>query len=120
MSAFCRLQNWPVPHSQIISEVQQQIQATGAQMHELSQQASRSVFDSEQVRSDLDLALQQTQQLTEQVIQVAVSTGQQSAASAEIAQLADQVREGNTSNLQAADQARTVARHLAHLTADKD
>lgn len=106
--------------NQIISEVQQQIQATGTQMHELSQQASRSLMDSEQVRSDLDRALQQTQHLTEQVIQVAVSTGQQSAAAAEIAKLADQVREGNTSNLQAADQARTVAHHLAHLTAGKD
>lgn len=100
--------------------MQQQIQSTGKQMQEFSQQASRSVADSEQVRSDLDRALQQTRILTEQVVQVAVSTGQQSAAAAEIAQLADQVREGNTSNLQAADQARTVAHHLAHLTADKD
>ncbi|MBE0506843.1 MAG: chemotaxis protein [Marinospirillum sp.] len=106
--------------NQIIAEVQQQIQSTGKQMQEFSQQASRSVADSEQVRSDLDRALQQTRILTEQVVQVAVSTGQQSAAAAEIAQLADQVREGNTSNLQAADQARTVAHHLAHLTADKD
>ena len=37
-------------------------------------------------------------------------------AEAAVAELADRVRQGNADNLQAADQARTIAHHLAHLT----
>ncbi|MNV98999.1 hypothetical protein D3C71_1943150 [compost metagenome] len=85
-------------------------------MSDLADLAHRSADSSEAVRSLLDQVQQRTRQLTGQVDQVAVSTEQQGKAVAEIAELADRVRQGNADNLQAADQARTIAHHLAHLT----
>ena len=82
----------------------------------LSELAQRSARSLEAVCSRLDRVQQCTLQLTEQVDQVAVSTEQQGKAVAEIAELADRVRQGNADNLKAADQARTIAHHLAHLT----
>jgi methyl-accepting chemotaxis protein len=85
-------------------------------MAALSDQAERSTARSANVRNQLDTVQEWTGQLTGQVEQVAVSTEQQGKAVAEIAELADRVRRGNADNLQAADQARSIAHHLAHLT----
>lgn len=99
-----------------IGEVQGYIQAASEQMSALSEMADINVRSSDQVRSLLDQAHNHTRQLTEQVMQVAVSTEQQSQAITEIAALSEQVSQGNTDNLKAAEQARTIAHHLAHLT----
>jgi len=96
--------------------VQQHIKDATVQVSDLTNLAHRSADRSEAVRSLLDQVQQRTLQLTEQVDQVAVSTEQQGKAVAEIAELADRVRQGNAENLQTADQARTIAHHLAHLT----
>nr|WP_079202817.1 methyl-accepting chemotaxis protein [Pseudomonas sp. CC6-YY-74] len=102
--------------SRNIESVQQHIQNATVQVSDLTNLAHRSAHSSEAVRSLLDQVQQRTLQLTEQVDQVAVSTEQQGKAVAEIAELADRVRQGNADNLLAADQARTIAHHLAHLT----
>ncbi|WP_269469666.1 methyl-accepting chemotaxis protein [Metapseudomonas furukawaii] len=102
--------------SRNIESVQQHIQGATVQVAGLSEQAQRSARSSEAVCNLLDQVQRCTQQLTEQVDQVAVSTEQQGKAVAEIAELADRVRQGNADNLKAADQARTIAHHLAHLT----
>ncbi len=102
--------------SRNIESVQQHIQGATVQVAGLTDLAHRSADSSETVRTLLDQVQQCTRQLTEQVDQVAVSTEQQGKAVAEIAQLADRVRQGNADNLRAADQARTIAHHLAHLT----
>ncbi|SIS73375.1 methyl-accepting chemotaxis protein [Neptunomonas antarctica] len=99
-----------------IKTVQQHIASTSAKMSDLSAHAEHSLRSSEVVGSRLDQAYSRTQELTEQVLQVAVSTEQQSLAVTEIATLADQVSQGNIDNLHAADQTRTIARHLAQLT----
>jgi methyl-accepting chemotaxis protein len=99
-----------------IGQVMAHIQSATAQMTALSGMADTSVASADQVRERLDQAHARTRQLTEEVIQVAVSTEQQSQAIAEIAALAEQVSQGNADNLSAADQARTIAHHLAHLT----
>ncbi|SFX31922.1 methyl-accepting chemotaxis protein [Marinospirillum alkaliphilum] len=101
---------------QIIDDVQQHIKAATQQMNAFSHQAEQSAEGSDQVCRLLQQALQQTHQLTSQVVQVAASTLQQSQAAAEIALLAEQVREGQQGNLQAAGQARTIAHHLSELT----
>ncbi|MGQ7956818.1 methyl-accepting chemotaxis protein [Pseudomonas sp. SP16.1] len=102
--------------SRNIDSVRQHIQGATVQVAGLSELAQRSARSSEAVCSLLDRVQQCTRQLTEQVDQVAVSTEQQGKAVAEIAELADRVRQGNADNLKAADQARTIAHHLAHLT----
>ena len=102
--------------SRNIESVQLHIQGATVQVSDLTALAHRSADNSEAVRSLLDQVQQRTRQLTEQVDQVAVSTEQQGKAVAEIAELADRVRQGNADNLKAADQARTIAHHLAHLT----
>jgi methyl-accepting chemotaxis protein len=99
-----------------IDSVQVHIQSATLQVSDLTALAHCSAERSEAVRSLLDQVQQRTRQLTEQVDQVAVSTEQQGKAVAEIAELADRVRQGNAENLKAADQARTIAHHLAHLT----
>ena len=99
-----------------IDSVQQHIQGATQQVAGLSELAQRGAHSSEAVRNLLNLVQQCARHLTEQVDQVAVSTEQQGKAVAEIAELADQVRQGNADNLRAADQARTIAHHLAHLT----
>jgi len=102
--------------SRNIESVQQHIQGATVQVAGLSEQAQRSARSSEAVCNLLDQVQRCTRQLTDQVDQVAVSTEQQGKAVAEIAELADRVRQGNADNLKAADQARTIAHHLAHLT----
>ncbi|MBS7661508.1 methyl-accepting chemotaxis protein [Pseudomonas lalucatii] len=102
--------------SRNIESVQQHIEGATLQVAGLSELAQHSAQSSETVRSLLDRVQQCTRHLTEQVDQVAVSTEQQGKAVAEIAELADHVRQGNAENLRAADQARTIAHHLAHLT----
>lgn len=102
--------------SRNIELVQQYIQEAAVQVSDLTGLAHRSAENSETVRTLLNQVQQHTQQLTGQVDQVAISTEQQGLAVAEIAELADRVRRGNADNLQAADQARTIAHHLAHLT----
>ncbi|WPC06301.1 methyl-accepting chemotaxis protein [Pseudomonas benzenivorans] len=102
--------------SRNIESVQRHIQGATVQVAGLSELAQGSAHSSEAVRNLLDRVQQCTWQLTEQVDQVAVSTEQQGKAVAEIAELADHVRQGNADNLRAADQARTIAHHLAHLT----
>ncbi|WP_100637334.1 methyl-accepting chemotaxis protein [Marinomonas sp. ef1] len=102
--------------SRNIELVQQHIKEAAVQVSDLTGLAHRSAENSERVRTLLNQVQQHTQQLTGQVDQVAVSTEQQGQAVAEIAELADRVRRGNADNLQAADQARTIAHHLAHLT----
>ncbi|HEX5841624.1 MAG TPA: methyl-accepting chemotaxis protein [Pseudomonas sp.] len=102
--------------SRNIDSVQQRIQEVTVQVADLAALAHRSADSSATVRELLGQVQQRTRQLTEQVDQVAVSTEQQGKAVAEIAELADRVRQGNVDNLQAADQARTIAHHLAHLT----
>lgn len=82
----------------------------------LSGLAVHSAEQAEAVRALLDLVQSTVQDMTEQVVQVAVSTEQQGQAVAEIATLADQVRQGNQENLKSADQARAIAHHLAKLT----
>nr|WP_281419308.1 methyl-accepting chemotaxis protein [Marinobacterium ramblicola] len=99
-----------------IEDIQTHILSAGEQMAGLSSMAELSVHSSEGVRSLLDSVRDLTERLTEQVVQVAVSTEQQSQAVAEIATLADQVSQGNAENLRAADQAKTIAHHLAQLT----
>ncbi|KEA62293.1 Methyl-accepting chemotaxis protein [Marinobacterium lacunae] len=102
--------------SRNIDDIQTHIQEAGAQMSSLSTKAEQSVQVSEAVRTLLEGVRSLTDRLTEEVVQVAVSTEQQSQAVAEIANLADQVSQGNAENLRSADQARTIAHHLAHLT----
>ncbi|WP_456298945.1 methyl-accepting chemotaxis protein [Marinomonas shanghaiensis] len=102
--------------SRNIESVQRHIQQAAAQVSDLTELANQSAERSEKVRTLLNQVQQHTQQLTAQVDQVAVSTEQQGQAVAEIAELADRVRRGNADNLHAADQARTIAHHLAHLT----
>ncbi|WP_417228427.1 methyl-accepting chemotaxis protein [Amphritea sp.] len=102
--------------TQKIESVQQHITSTSEKMSHLTSSANDSLQRSEEVCSQLDLVYGSTQALTGQVIQVAVSTEQQSQAAAEIAALAEQVSQGNEANLRAAAQARAVAHHLAHLT----
>ncbi len=102
--------------SRNIESVQQHIKDATVQVSDLANLAHRSAESSTAVRTLLDQVQQRTLLLTEQVDQVAVSTEQQGKAVAEIAELADRVRQGNVDNLLAADQARTIAHHLAHLT----
>lgn len=104
--------------SRNIESVQQYISEATVQVSDLSEVAHSSAESSKAVRELLNQVQQQAQQLMEQVDQVAVSTEQQGRAVAEIAQLADNVRQGNADNLKAADQARAIAHHLAHLTGD--
>lgn len=99
-----------------IEDIQTHILSAGEQMSGLSTMAERSVQSSDQVRALLDHVHKLTERLTRQVVQVAVSTEQQSQAVTEIASLADRVSQGNSENLRSADQAKTIARHLAHLT----
>ncbi|WP_438943539.1 methyl-accepting chemotaxis protein [Pseudomonas zhanjiangensis] len=102
--------------SRNIESVQQHIKGATVQVAGLSELAQRSAHSSEAVCVLLDQVQQCARQLIGQVDQVAVSTEQQGKAVAEIAELADLVRQGNVDNLKAADQARTIAHHLAHLT----
>ncbi len=102
--------------SRNIESVQQHISDATVQVSDLTELAHQSATSSKTVRTLLNEVQKRTQQLTGQVDQVALSTEQQGLAVAEIAQLADQVRQGNNDNLNAADQARTIAHHLAHLT----
>ncbi|MBC9250948.1 chemotaxis protein [Pseudomonas alcaligenes] len=102
--------------SRNIESVQRHINGATLQVADLTDLAHRSAHSSEAVRTLLDQVQRRTLQLTEQVDQVAVSTEQQGKAVAEIAELADRVRQGNVDNLRAADQARTISHHLAHLT----
>jgi methyl-accepting chemotaxis protein len=102
--------------SRNIESVQQHIKDATVQVSDLTNLAHRSAANSEAVCALLNQVQQRTLQLTGQVDQVAVSTEQQGKAVAEIAELADRVRQGNADNLQAADQARSIAHHLAHLT----
>jgi len=102
--------------SRNIESVQQHIKHATVQVSDLTHLAHRSAASSETVCALIDQVQQHTLQLTGQVDQVAVSTEQQGKAVAEIAELADRVRQGNADNLQAADQARSIAHHLAHLT----
>ncbi|MDX2421431.1 MAG: methyl-accepting chemotaxis protein [Amphritea sp.] len=102
--------------TQKIESVKQHIASTTAKMSSLTESANQSLQRSESVCSQLDLVCGCTQALTGQVIQVAVSTEQQSQAVAEIAALAERVSQGNEANLHAAAQARAMAHHLAHLT----
>lgn len=102
--------------SRNIESVQQHIKDATVQVSDLTNLAHRSAASSEAVCALLNQVQQRTLQLTGQVDQVAVSTEQQGKAVAEIAELADRVRQGNADNLQAADQARSIAHHLAHLT----
>ena len=99
-----------------IESVQRCIQEATQQVADLAAMAHRSADRSASVGELLGEVQQRTRQLTEQVDQVAVSTEQQGRAVAEIAELADRVRQGNADNLQAADQARRIAHHLAQLT----
>jgi methyl-accepting chemotaxis protein len=102
--------------SRNIESVQQHIRDATVQVSDLTNLAHRSADSSTAVRTLLDQVQQRTLLLTGQVEQVAVSTEQQGKAVAEIAELADRVRKGNVDNLLAAEQARTIAHHLAHLT----
>jgi methyl-accepting chemotaxis protein len=102
--------------SRNIESVQEHIKDATLQVSDLTNLAHRSAASSEAVCALLNQVQQRTLQLTEQVDQVAVSTEQQGKAVAEIAELADRVRQGNADNLLAADQARSIAHHLAHLT----
>lgn len=102
--------------SRNIESVQQHIKDATVQVSDLTNLAHRSAASSESVCALLNQVQQRTVQLTGQVDQVAVSTEQQGKAVAEIAELADRVRQGNADNLLAADQARSIAHHLAHLT----
>lgn len=102
--------------SRNIESVQQHIKDATVQVSDLTNLAHRSAASSEAVCALLNQVQQRTLQLTGQVDQVAVSTEQQGKAVAEIAELADRVRQGNADNLHAADQARSIAHHLAHLT----
>ena len=102
--------------SRNIESVQRHIQQAAVQVSDLAELANQNAERSEKVRTLLTQVQQHTQQLTTQVDQVAISTEQQGQAVAEIAELADRVRRGNAANLHAADQARTIAHHLAHLT----
>ncbi|CAD5200053.1 methyl-accepting chemotaxis protein [Pseudomonas sp. FEN] len=102
--------------SRNIESVQQHIKEATVQVSDLTHLAHRSASSSEAVCTLINQVQQRTLQLTGQVDQVAVSTEQQGKAVAEIAELADRVRQGNADNLQAADQARSIAHHLAHLT----
>ncbi|MDR9468031.1 methyl-accepting chemotaxis protein [Marinospirillum sp.] len=99
-----------------IAGIQEQIHQAGTQMQQLSHLADASAEHSEVLRLRLEGVNGKTHQLTQEVVQVAASTHQQSQAVSEIARLADQVREDNQRNLQAADQTRSIARHLSHLT----
>ncbi|RHW21165.1 chemotaxis protein [Pseudomonas jilinensis] len=99
-----------------IETVRQHILQAGNHMSALTELAEHSAQGSRAVAGVLQQVREKTHELTEQVMQVAVSTGQQGQAVAEIATLADRVRQGNADNLQAAGQARTIAHHLAHLT----
>lgn len=99
-----------------IDNVQKHIEEAQAQMSSLSTMAEQSVDNSNGVRSLLEQVQLRTSDLTAKVVQVAVSTEQQSQAVAEIAALTEQVSRGNVENLGAADQARTIAHHLAKLT----
>ncbi|WP_229680575.1 methyl-accepting chemotaxis protein [Marinobacterium zhoushanense] len=102
--------------SRTIEDIQTHIVSAGEQMSGLSSMAEISVHSSQEVRALLDNVRDLTDRLTEQVVQVAVSTEQQSQAVTEIATLADRVSQGNAENLRAADQAKTIAHHLAQLT----
>jgi len=99
-----------------IDSVQQHIQSATRQVAGLSELAQHGASSSDSVCQLLARVQHCTQQLLTQVDQVAVSTEQQGKAVAEIAELADRVRQGNADNLRAADQARSIAHHLAHLT----
>jgi len=102
--------------SRTITDVQELISQATQQMDGLSHQAQSSAELSEVLRQRLEGVSLKTRQLTDQVVQVAASTQEQSQAVSEIAVLADQVREGNQTNRQAAEQARSIAKHLSHLT----
>jgi methyl-accepting chemotaxis protein len=102
--------------SRNIESVQTHMKNAASQMSDLTLLANHCAQSSESVRDLLEQVQQRTRQLNKQVAQVAVSTEQQGQAVTEIASLADRVRQGNSDNLQAADQARAIAHHLAHLT----
>lgn len=111
-------------HSQdSAAEIARNIESVQAHVHSVTRQVSaqtklahRSAKSSETVRGMLQQVQVRTQELIEQVDQVAISTEQQGQAATEIATLSDRVQQGNDDNLKAADQARTIAHHLAHLT----
>lgn len=96
--------------------VQEQIEQAAEQVQRLAALADRSAGNSETVRTLLEAVQGRTRDLAGQVDQVAVSTGDQGQAVAEIAGLAERVRAGNSDNQAAARQARHIALHLAHLT----
>ena len=99
-----------------IESVQKDIQEATQQVLAQSEQAAHSAQRSREMQTLLTQVESQNHQLSEQILQVATSTEQQGLAVAEIAALAEQVRQGNAENLKAADQARTIAHHLARLT----
>ncbi|SEF66722.1 methyl-accepting chemotaxis protein [Marinobacterium lutimaris] len=99
-----------------IDNVQKHIEEVERQMAGLSTLAQQSVAGSMDVRTLLQRVQERTAELTRRVIQVAESTEQQSQAVAEIAALTEQVSSGNSENLSAAGQARSIAHHLAKLT----
>ncbi len=102
--------------SRNIDAVQRHIKGATLQVADLTERAHCSAEHSQAVRELLGQVQQCTRQLTEQVCQVAVSTEQQGKAVGEIAELAERVRQSNAANLSAADQAHSIAHHLAHLT----
>lgn len=99
-----------------IESVQNHVQAATQQVSAQTELAHRSAESSQTVRTLLQQVQLRTRELIEQVDQVAISTEQQGQAATEIATLSDRVQQGNEDNLKAADQARTIAHHLAHLT----
>jgi methyl-accepting chemotaxis protein len=99
-----------------IDAIQQHIRQATQQMSSVSDQAHQSAARSQDIMRSIQDVDKHTQHLTLEVTQVANSTEEQRMAVAEISQLADKVQQGNQHNLLAAEQARTIAHHLAHLT----
>ncbi len=92
------------------------IETATQRIGQLTDTADTSASRSSEVSDLLEKVQEGVTALTDQVIQVAASTEQQSQAITEIAGLADRVREGNGNNLEAAHQARAMAAHLSRLT----
>ena len=102
--------------SGIIERIQSQIKLSRDKMDEVSELAEHSSGASQAMGRSLAAIHQETRELTDSVVQVAVSSEQQSLAVAEIAQLTEKVARGNRDNLAAADQTRGIASHLKSLT----
>ncbi|MGM0449838.1 MAG: methyl-accepting chemotaxis protein [Pseudomonadota bacterium] len=92
------------------------IETATQRISQLTETAGNSAERSSEVSELLGHVHESVNTLTDQVIQVAASTEQQGQAITEIAALADRVREGNGENLNAANEARSMATHLSKLT----